>query len=477
MAREGGARARTPAGMTPAVRRGGVRLRRAAFGLALALALALVSAVPPHAAAADASLVVAAMHIAEREYFRALDPVALLNAAIASLRSRAALDGAALPDIPAGTAEEEAVRLFTIEFMQAETAASASEPEFAYTVTQAMLASVHDSHVRFLTPAQYAEFRDNLAGRSAYGGIGVRTTFPDGADGPFVAAVVPESPAAAAGVRVFDQILAADGVSFKGGSASEVVSRLRGPAGSTVLLRVRRRGATLEVPVTRAVIHTPAVEAQMIRPGIAYVRIWSFSRGVAVETRRALEVLGQTGGIRAIVLDLRGNPGGLVIEAEWIAGLFVPAGTLLARTHAAAASGEFVASGEALFPDVPLALLTDRGSASGAEILTIGLRDANRAIVVGETTAGAFGGARDFPLPEGGILVTTRALTGPRGETIEGLGIAPDRAVAITVGDMLRGDDVQLDTALSVLGATGDPRRPAPPAGVAVRTLPLVPAA
>ncbi|HKX16569.1 MAG TPA: S41 family peptidase [bacterium] len=476
MAREGGARARTSAGMKPGGQTG-VRLRRAAFGLAVALALVLVSAAPPHAAAADASLVVAALRIAEREYFRALDPIALLNAAITSLRSRAALDGNALPDIPAGTAEEEAVRLFTAEFAQAETAASASEPEFVYAVTQAMLASVHDSHVRFMTPAQYAEFRDSLAGRSAYGGIGVRTTFPDGADGPFVAAVVPESPAAAAGVKVFDQILAADGVPFKGGSASEVVSRLRGPAGSTVLLRVRRRGATLDLPVTRAVIHTPAVEAQTIRPGVAYVRIWGFSRGAAVEARRALEVLRVTGAIRAVVLDLRGNPGGFVIEAEWIAGLFVPAGTVLAHTHTAAASGEFVASGDALLPSVPLALLTDRGSASGAEILAIGLRDANRAIIVGETTAGAFGGARDFPLPEGGILVTTRALTGPRDEAIEGRGIAPDRAVAITVDDLLRGDDVQLETALSLLGAAVAPHRPVRLRSAVGRALSLAPAA
>ena len=433
-----------------------LRLRRAAvLWLAVVLTLAAVSAAPLRAAAADASLVVAALGIVEREYFRTLDPVALLNAAIASLRSRAALDDSALPDIPAGTVEEEAIRLFTAEFARAETAASAPEPEFAYGATRAMLASIHDSHVRFMTPDQYAELRDNLAGRSSYGGIGVRTTFPEGADGPFVSAVVPGSPAAAAGLKVFDQILSADGVPFKGSSASDVVSRLRGREGSAVVLRIRRRGALLEVLVTRAVIRAPAVEAEIIRPGVAYVRIWGFSRGAAVEARRALEELGQAGGIRGIVLDLRGNPGGLVTETEWIAGLFVPAGTVLAHTHSGAGSGAFVASGEPLFPAVPLALLTDRGSASGSEILTIGLRDANRATVVGETTAGAFGGARDFPLPEGGIMVTTRALTGPRDEGIEGVGIAPDRSVAITVDDMLRGDDVQLNAALSLLGDAG----------------------
>jgi carboxyl-terminal processing protease len=433
---------------------GRIALRRVtALWLAVALALAAISAAPSRAAAADASLVVAALRIAEREYFRTLDPIALLNAAVASLRARAGLGAGALPDLPPGMAEDQAVREFTVEFERAESASSAREPEFAYAVTRAMLQSVHDSHVRFMTPDQYTEFKDNLAGRPGYAGIGIRTTFPAGADGPFVVAVVPGSPAAAAGVRLFDQILAADAVEFRGGSAIDVVSRLRGPAGSAVVLKIRRRGETLEIPVTRAVIQTPAVEVEMVRPGVAYVRIWGFTRGAAVEARRAMQAFGDPGGIRAIVIDLRGNPGGLVVETEWVAGLFVPAGTVLARTRSSAGSGAFAASGETPFRDTPLVVLTDHGSASGAEILTIGLRDANRALVVGETTAGAFGGARDFALPEGGIMITTRALTGPRDEEIEGIGIAPDRAVSMTVEDMLRGDDVQLGVALSLLGA------------------------
>lgn len=437
-----------------------IALRRVtAVWLAVALALTAVSVAPPGAAAADASLVVAALRITEREYFRALDPVALLNAAIASLRARAGLDAGTLPDIPAGIAEDEAVRQFTAEFERAESAASAPEPDLAYVVTRDMLASVHDSHLRFMTPAQYAEFRDNLAGRPGYAGIGVRTTFPANTEGPFVTAVVPGSPAAAAGIRRFDQILAADGFSFTGGSAPDVVGRLRGPAGSSVVLRVRRRGQTVEVPVTRAEIQTPPVEAEMIRPGVAYVRVWGFSRGAAVDARRALQALADPRGIRSIVLDLRGNPGGLVVETEWVAGLFVPAGTVLARTHSSTGAGAFAASGDTPFPDTPLVVLVDRASASGAEILTLGLRDANRALVIGETTAGAFGSARDFPLPEGGVVITTRALTGPRDEEVEGIGITPDRVVSITVDDMFRGDDVQLGVALTLLGD-------APPAAV-----------
>lgn len=431
-----------------------IALRRVAvLWLAVVLALTAVAAAPGRAAGADASLVVAALRLAEREYFRALDPVELLNAAIASLRERAGLDAGALPDIPAGTAEDEAVSQFTAEFEQAESAVPARGPDFAYAVTRAMLASVHDSHLRFLAPDQYAEFKAMLAGRPGYVGIGVRTTFPASAEGPFVTAVVPGSPAAAAGVRPFDQILATDGVLFKGGSGSDVVSRLRGPAGSSVMLRIRRRGQTVELRVTRATIQAAPVEAEMLRPGVAYVRLWAFSRGAALETRRALAALGDPREIRSIVLDLRGNPGGLVVEAEWVAGLFVAAGTVLARTHSSTESGSFAASGEPMFPGVPLAVLVDRGSASGAEIVAIGLRDANRAVVIGETTAGAFGSARDFPLPEGGMIVTTRALTGPRGEEVEGVGIAPDRVVPITVDDMMRGSDVQLSVAIGLLGA------------------------
>lgn len=428
--------------------------RAAAACLAVTFALAAMSAAPPRAAAADASLVVAALRIVEREYFRAIDPVVLLNAAVASLRARARLDAGVIPDIPAGIAEDDAVRLFAAEFERAETEASAREPEFAYAVTRAMLASLHDSHARFMSPDQYAEYRDNIAGRPGYAGIGVRTTLPPNAEGPFVTAVVRDSPAAAAGLQRFDQILAADGVPLKGVSAADVVSRLRGPVGSPVALRIRRQGRTMEIRVTRAEIQTPPVEAQMIRPGVAYIRIWTFSRGAAVEARRALQALGDPHDIHSIVLDLRGNPGGLVVETEWVAGIFVPAGTVLALTHSTGASGSFAASGETLFPVVPLAVLVDRGSASGAEILTIGLRDANRALVIGDTTAGAFGSGRDFALPEGGMVITTRALTGPRNEEVEGIGITPDRGVPLTVEDMLRGDDSQLDVALGLVGVS-----------------------
>ena len=428
--------------------------RVAAACLAITFALAAVSAAPLRAAAADASLVVTALRIVEREYYRAVDPVALLNAAVASLRSGAQLDAAAVPDIPAGIAEEDAVRLFAAEFEHAEAEASAREPEFAYTATRAMLASLHDSHARFMSPDQYAEYKDNIAGRPGYAGIGIRTTLPVKAEGPFVTAVVRDSPAAAAGIERFDQILAVNGVPLKGVSAGDIVSRLRGPAGSSVMLRIRRQGRTMDVWVTRAEIRTPPVEVQMIRPGVAYIRIWTFSRGAAVEARGALQALGNSHDIHSIVLDLRGNPGGLVVETEWVAGIFVPAGTVLALTHSTGLSGTLAASGETLFPNVPLAVLVDRGSASGAEILTIGLRDANRALVIGETTAGAFGSGRDFPLPEGGMVITTRALTGPRDEAVEGIGIAPDRGIPLTVDDMLHGDDSQLDVALSLLGVS-----------------------
>jgi carboxyl-terminal processing protease len=439
--------------MMPASRARIAARRLIALSAAAVLAAAAFAGAPSPSDAADASLVIAAVRIAVREYFRTLDPVALLNAAVASLRSRSRLEAGALPDIPPGTWEDDAVRQFTAEFARAESAASAPEPEFAYAVTREMLSSLHDSHMRFMAPEQYAEFKDTIAGRESYAGIGVRTVFPADADGPFVTDVAPGSPAAGAGIRRFDQILTADGVAFKGGSATDVAARLRGAAGSSVILRIRRGGETIEVAVTRAMVQSLPVGVHMIRPGIVYVRVWSFSRGTALAVRHMLQAVGDPRDIHAIVLDLRGNPGGLVGEAEWVAGLFVPAGTVLARTHWTAGSGTFAASGDTPYPETPLALLVDGGSASGAEILTIGLRDARRAVVVGQTTTGAFGGARDFALPEGGMLVTTLALTGPRGEAVEGHGITPDEVVSLTAEDMLRGDDPQLAAALAAFAA------------------------
>jgi carboxyl-terminal processing protease len=211
---------------------------------------------------------------------------------------------------------------------------------------------------------------------------------------------------------------------------------------------------TLRVSVVRASIQSGAVEARFIQPGLAYVRLFQFSQGAGRDLDTALRQLAMQAPLRAAILDLRGDPGGFITEAARVGGLFLPSGTALANvTDRHAGPGVLTARGVAPFAQVPLTVLVDAGSASGAEIVTGALKDYHRATIVGEKTAGALGGAIQVPLPEGGMSVTVERITTPRGARVEGVGISPDVPVTLTEADMERGVDTQLQAALQAAEA------------------------
>jgi carboxyl-terminal processing protease len=168
----------------------------------------------------------------------------------------------------------------------------------------------------------------------------------------------------------------------------------------------------------------------------------------------ALDEMGTKSPLRAIILDLRGNPGGLITEATRVASLFLPPGVPMARvTDREHGPSVLRTAGPPRFVNTPLAVLVDGGSASGSEIVAGALKDAHRAQIIGDQTAGALGGAMLTPLPEGGMAVTVLRITTPTGAQVEGVGVAPDMLVALTEPDMERGEDTQLRAALQVLGA------------------------
>src|SRR5262249_4550406 len=144
--------------------------------------------------------------------------------------------------------------------------------------------------------------------------------------------VYPDSPAAAGGLQRFDKIIQVDGRSVGGAAAATVSEMIRGPAGSTVTMVVRRGAQTLTLRAVRAPIRAPLVGQELVRPGVAYVKLLDFQPGAGNEVRSALRSLAAQQEIRAVVLDLRGNPGGLLREAELTAGNFLPPETILVRT-------------------------------------------------------------------------------------------------------------------------------------------------
>ncbi|HXX37575.1 MAG TPA: S41 family peptidase [bacterium] len=413
---------------------------------------------PAHAA--DGSLVVAALHVLDQNYVEPVDDVGLLNAAIGALRTAAALGAEGLPDIPAGAVAASASRMFLDDFDRAAQSATGSATDLAYAATNAMLASLHDSHVNFYRPAEFTEFQRSLAGQASYAGIGVFVKSIEAADGTnvaFVSAAFPGGPAARAGLQRFDRILRVDGKDVSGMKAGDLVPLLRGSAHSTVVLAVKRRERTFNVSIVREAIQIPPVEARFIRPGVAYVRLFGFSRGAGRQTRAALGSLASRGSVSSVILDLRSNGGGLIEEGSEVAGAFLPPATLLGHTLERArppavlrSTGTPVASAR-----TRLIVLIDDGTASTAELVTAGLHDAHRATLIGEKTAGALGVALRYPLPEGGIEVTVSKVTGPLYEQIEGVGITPDVRVDLSVDEVTRGEDVQLEAALRNLGLGG----------------------
>ena len=412
-----------------------------------------------HAAAADQSLVFAALHVLEDEYVDPVQPVPLLNAAIATLRKATNQSAAALPDIPSGTSTKEAEATFAATFARAMQSSPVSQTQLAYAATAGMLASLKDTHTTFLDPQQFQENRQQLLGGARFSGIGVLITSrkdPATNDGwIFVEDVFPGSPAESAGLKRFDRIIQVDARSLKNATSQDASQYIRGPAGSTVVLTILRGDQTLQFSVVRGPIQPRPVEARFIQPGVAYVKLYEFSRGSGARLRSALLALALQEQLRYVVLDLRANPGGLIHEAVSVGSLFLPPRTVLSKiTERGHAPDVLQTSGVPLFPKTPLVVLIDGGSASASEILAGAFRDHHRATIVGEKTAGALGGSITVPLPErAGMSVTVERITTPLGATVEGVGITPDVAVALTINDMMRGEDTQLSAALRVIGA------------------------
>lgn len=427
------------------------------LGGLLAIALVLTPLGPVrHAAAADGSLVIAALHVLEQQYVDEVHPVPLLNAAIATLRRVTNLSADVLPDIPPGLGESEAEASFTAEFARAAQSGVPGETQLAYLATEGMLASLRDSHTFFLDPAQLRESRRQLSGNPSFTGIGVTITSRKDAGGAawiFIENVFPGSPAREAGLKRFDKILQVDGRTLMNVNTLDASQLIRGPDGSTATLLIQRAGQTLRVTVVRAPIRVTWGEAQFVHPGVAYVKVFEFSQSAGRDLRAALERLNAEVALRSVILDLRGNPGGLILEASSVGSVFLPSRTVLAViTEKGNQRSVLRTGGTPLLPRIPLVVLIDGGSASASEILAGAFKDYQRATIIGEKTAGALGGSVTVALPEGGMSVTVERILSPRNAQVEGVGISPDVPVTLTVTDMEHGDDTQLQAALRALG-------------------------
>ncbi|MBI3437188.1 MAG: S41 family peptidase [Proteobacteria bacterium] len=294
-----------------------------------------------------------------------------------------------------------------------------------------MLASL-DPHSSYMNAQEFADFRTQMDG--AYGGLGLEVTVDDGL--VRVVSPIDDTPAAHAGIRAGDYITAINGESIVGLSLNDAVQRMRGQAGTSLVLTIAREGEDPhDVTLRREVINVIPVRARM-DGDIGIIRISTFNNRTmegllsGINTVRA----GAHGTLRGVVLDLRDNPGGALDQAVDVSQAFLDGGEVVSvRGRAPENIQRYNADRGDMLQNVPIVVLINGGSASASEIVAGALKDHNRALVVGTTSFGKGSVQTVIPLQggrEGALRLTTARYYTPSGRSIQGQGIAPDMEVA-----------------------------------------------
>lgn len=333
-----------------------------------------------------------------------------------------------------------------------------------------MLDTLGDNgHTRFLNAREAQYWDENL--RGSFEGIGAYIDVRNGR--AIIVAPIESSPAERAGLRPGDLILAVDGEATTGWTVDELRAKVRGPSGSKVTLRVLHPGEStpVEVTITRAQIEIPSLSWRLLSNEVAFIRLHSFDGNAGKELREAL-IAAQRQGARAVVLDLRNNPGGLLDQAVEAVSQFLPGGTpVLIEVNREGERRVTKARRGGVALTMPLAVLVNENSASSAEIVAGALQAAGRAPIIGETTFGTGTVLTPYRLSDGSrLLLGTQQWLTPDERMLRGRGVEPDEivmldddvpllspseAAALSTQELLASRDVQLTRALErVLDAT-----------------------
>ncbi len=297
---------------------------------------------------------------------------------------------------------------------------------------EGMIEALNDPYTSYLETEYYELGISSLEGE--FEGIGAYVTVLDGK--LIIIAPIADSPADVAGIKAGDIIMEINGEPVADMSLAEAIIKIRGPKGTAVSLLILHEGETepVEIEITRDTIEVPSVRFEM-RGDIAYIIITQFSERTENELAPVIQSLKEENA-RGIVLDLRGNPGGLLDIVVEVASNFITEGTLVEvmSNQGKVASLEVIDS--PVTTNLPMVVLVDNTSASGSEVLAGALQDHDRALIAGNTTfgKGSVNVLRELSDGSGLYITTARWLT-PNGRVIEGHGIEPDIKLELTGED------------------------------------------
>ncbi|MFN2199870.1 MAG: S41 family peptidase [Caldilineaceae bacterium] len=308
-----------------------------------------------------------------------------------------------------------------------------NDREMTYGAIRGMVNALGDEgHTAFLTPDELERQQTDLSG--TFMGIGAQLGIRDAL--PVIVAPFDGSPADLAGVKAGDIIMKVDGEDVTTMSLNDIVSKIRGPEGTVVVLSLLRPGQnkSLEVEITRGEIKVPAASWAMV-PGtdVALIRLSQFSANALDDVQNSIEQA-KDAGAQALIVDVRNNPGGLLEQAISVTSQFLKDGDVLLEEDAEGNRKAYAVEPGGLATDIPMVVLINPGSASSAEIFAGAIQDHDRGQLVGETTFGTGTVLQPYPLKDGSaLLLGTKQWLTPSGRLIRKHGVDPDVEVVLPI--------------------------------------------
>jgi carboxyl-terminal processing protease len=313
-----------------------------------------------------------------------------------------------------------------------------------------MVEALDDPHSSYMDPVAFKIFNSDLDGELE----GIGAIVEQAGDYVRIVSPLPGSPAEAAGLRPNDIIIKVNDEEVVGMDYLIVVSKVRGPAGTTVHLTIQREAENdlLEFDIVRAKITIPSVESKLLDGNVAYVKINDFGDNTAADLKTQLKSLLDQNPV-GLVLDLRGNPGGYLDTGIQVASQFISDGVVMRERFGDGREKTYEAIPGGLATEIPLVVLIDQGSASASEIVAGAIQDLKRGTLVGETSygKGSVQTLQELNGENGVVRVTIARWLTPDGRSIHQLGITPDVSVEMTDEDREAKRDPQLDEAVRLL--------------------------
>jgi carboxyl-terminal processing protease len=310
-----------------------------------------------------------------------------------------------------------------------------------------MVAALGDPYTVYFNKKDAKEFNNELSGDIG-GGIGAEVGVRNGQ--PTVLRTLPDNPAEKAGLHANDTILAVNDVSSDGWDADRTVQAIRGEAGTTVKLTVKRDNESKEFTITREIINNPSVSSEL-KGDVGIMTINRFDQETVSLVRKAVSDL-KDHGMKKMVVDMRGNGGGYLDAAPGVAGMWLSDKLVVSVKANTGSEQRLMSEGDALLKGVKTAVVVNGGSASATEIVTAALKHYKVATIVGEKTYGK--GTVQELIPLGGdtlLKVTIKRWYTPSGSNVNKTGIQPDVVVGLKQADLDAGHDPQLEKAIQIV--------------------------